>query len=143
MIGERSIILEAAHPSGQSAKYGFFGCKCFSKANELLMAQGKTAIVWNLHRETTQPRAPSPGTNGPARNIVPVTKAMIGTPMLPAQVQIPTPNATNAAYQSPRHMYNMQSPQLVSEVPIIPHTGYKSALKSNSSAIPIIPKISM
>ena len=38
-------ILKAAHPSPLSAYNGFFGCKHFSKANELL---GEEAIDWQI-----------------------------------------------------------------------------------------------
>lgn len=41
-------ILMAAHPSPFSARNGFFGCKHFSKANELLRAQGREPIDWSL-----------------------------------------------------------------------------------------------
>lgn len=41
-------ILKAAHPSPLSAYNGFFGCKHFSKANELLLKQNIEAIDWNL-----------------------------------------------------------------------------------------------
>ncbi|EOR93891.1 Uracil-DNA glycosylase, family 1 [Arcticibacter svalbardensis MN12-7] len=41
-------ILTAAHPSPYSAYNGFFGCKHFSKANELLEAQGLTKIDWQI-----------------------------------------------------------------------------------------------
>ncbi|NCI46453.1 uracil-DNA glycosylase [Sediminibacterium soli] len=40
-------VLKAAHPSPFSADKGFFGCKHFSKTNELLRAQGLEAIDWN------------------------------------------------------------------------------------------------
>jgi uracil-DNA glycosylase len=40
-------ILKAAHPSPLSAYNGFFGCKHFSKTNQLLALQGKEAIDWN------------------------------------------------------------------------------------------------
>ncbi len=43
----RHRILKAAHPSPFSADKGFFGCKHFSKTNELLMQQGLDAINWN------------------------------------------------------------------------------------------------
>ena len=39
-------ILKAAHPSPLSAYNGFFGCKHFSKTNEILLSQGETAIEW-------------------------------------------------------------------------------------------------
>ena len=39
-------ILTAVHPSPLSAYRGFFGCKHFSKTNELLIKQGKSPIIW-------------------------------------------------------------------------------------------------
>lgn len=39
-------ILMAAHPSPLSAYRGFFGCKHFSKTNEILQAEGLTPINW-------------------------------------------------------------------------------------------------
>jgi len=39
-------VLEAAHPSGLSASRGFFGCRHFSKTNELLRGQGHLPIDW-------------------------------------------------------------------------------------------------
>ena len=39
-------ILKAPHPSPYSASYGFFGCRHFSKINELLRLQGLTEINW-------------------------------------------------------------------------------------------------
>lgn len=41
-------ILAAAHPSPLSAHNGFFGCKHFSKANELLAKQGSVPINWQV-----------------------------------------------------------------------------------------------
>lgn len=41
-------ILKAAHPSPFSADKGFYGCRHFSKANELLMKQGKEPVNWQL-----------------------------------------------------------------------------------------------
>ena len=41
----RHLVLEAAHPS-PLARGAFFGCRHFSKANEYLVSQGKTPIVW-------------------------------------------------------------------------------------------------
>lgn len=40
-------IVTAPHPSPLSAHRGFFGSKCFSKANELLRGQGSSEIDWN------------------------------------------------------------------------------------------------
>lgn len=41
-------ILTAAHPSPLSAHNGFFGCRHFSKVNELLISQNKDPIDWSL-----------------------------------------------------------------------------------------------
>jgi uracil-DNA glycosylase len=41
-------VLKAAHPSPLSAHNGFWGCKHFSRTNELLMAQGTQPIDWNV-----------------------------------------------------------------------------------------------
>ncbi len=41
-----NLMLKAAHPSPLSAHNGFFGCRHFSKANEYLIANGKTPIQW-------------------------------------------------------------------------------------------------
>lgn len=46
--GCKHHILKAAHPSPFSAHNGFFGCKHFSKSNELLKQQGKEPIDWSL-----------------------------------------------------------------------------------------------
>lgn len=43
----KHFILEAAHPS-PLARTGFMGCRHFSKANELLIKQGKTPVDWRL-----------------------------------------------------------------------------------------------
>lgn len=44
---ERHYVLEASHPS-PLARGAFFGCRHFSKTNELLEAQGKSPIDWRL-----------------------------------------------------------------------------------------------
>uniref|UniRef100_A0A8C2YYE5 Uracil-DNA glycosylase n=1 Tax=Cyclopterus lumpus TaxID=8103 RepID=A0A8C2YYE5_CYCLU len=43
---KRHHILQAVHPSPLSCHRGFFGCKHFSKANELLKKSGKSPINW-------------------------------------------------------------------------------------------------
>lgn len=45
---KKHFILETVHPSPLSAYNGFFGCKHFSKTNEILIQQGKTPINWQL-----------------------------------------------------------------------------------------------
>jgi len=42
----RHHLLTAAHPSPFSAYRGFFGCRHFSKANEILISLGKQPIDW-------------------------------------------------------------------------------------------------
>jgi len=41
-------LLKAAHPSPLSAHNGFFGCRHFSKTNEILLAEGQTDIDWQI-----------------------------------------------------------------------------------------------
>tara|TARA_S200000501_G_scaffold376702_2_gene432477 strand:+ start:4834 stop:5517 length:684 start_codon:yes stop_codon:yes gene_type:complete len=45
---EKHCVLSSAHPSPLSAHRGFFGNQHFSKANEYLVANHKTAINWSL-----------------------------------------------------------------------------------------------
>ena len=44
----KHFILTAAHPSPFSADRGFFGCKHFSRTNEILEREGQTPIDWKL-----------------------------------------------------------------------------------------------
>lgn len=44
----KHYVLKAAHPSPFSAEKGFFGCKHFSRTNELLIKQGLEPIDWKL-----------------------------------------------------------------------------------------------
>lgn len=44
----KHFVLKAAHPSPLSANNGFFGCRHFSKANELLIKQHKIPIDWKI-----------------------------------------------------------------------------------------------
>jgi uracil-DNA glycosylase len=44
----RHHILKAAHPSPFSVHSGFFGCRHFSKTNEILQQQGKESVDWSL-----------------------------------------------------------------------------------------------
>ncbi len=43
---DKHLVLEAAHPSPLSAYNGFFGCRHFSKCNNYLVENSKTAIEW-------------------------------------------------------------------------------------------------
>lgn len=44
----KHYILKATHPSPYSADYGFFGCKHFSKTNDILSRHGLPAIDWSI-----------------------------------------------------------------------------------------------
>jgi uracil-DNA glycosylase len=46
---QKHYILKAAHPSPFSAYNGFFGCKHFSKSNEILKRHGLPEIDWKLN----------------------------------------------------------------------------------------------
>ncbi len=45
---DRHYILESTHPSPFSANKWFFGCRHFSKTNEILRSQGKEEINWKI-----------------------------------------------------------------------------------------------
>ncbi|MEO9021330.1 MAG: uracil-DNA glycosylase [Ginsengibacter sp.] len=42
----KHFVLKAAHPSPFSADHGFFGCRHFSKTNQILINQQKSPIDW-------------------------------------------------------------------------------------------------
>jgi uracil-DNA glycosylase len=44
----RHHVLTAAHPSPLAASRGFFGCRHFSKTNDLLERGGKLPIRWGV-----------------------------------------------------------------------------------------------
>jgi uracil-DNA glycosylase len=44
----KHYVLKAPHPSPFSAASGFFGCRHFSKANEILKQQGKETVDWKI-----------------------------------------------------------------------------------------------
>jgi uracil-DNA glycosylase len=47
LLGDIPVVA-SAHPSPMSADRGFFGSKPFSRANDLLVAQGGSAVDWSL-----------------------------------------------------------------------------------------------
>ena len=49
----KHFVLKAAHPSPFSADKGFFGCRHFSKTNELLAKQGLEPINWIVEDSIT------------------------------------------------------------------------------------------
>lgn len=48
ITNEHHYILEAPHPSPLSARKGFFGCKHFSKSNDILKNLDKKVIDWQI-----------------------------------------------------------------------------------------------
>jgi uracil-DNA glycosylase len=46
----RHYILKAAHPSPYSAYNGFFGCRHFSRTNEILNKHGLSEIDWSIQQ---------------------------------------------------------------------------------------------
>jgi uracil-DNA glycosylase len=44
----KHFVLTAPHPSPLSVTRGFYGCKHFSKTNEILLSQGKSEIDWSI-----------------------------------------------------------------------------------------------
>lgn len=47
LLGDTPTVV-SVHPSPLSARKGFFGSKPFSRANELLLAQGAQPVAWEL-----------------------------------------------------------------------------------------------
>ena len=45
---QKHLVLAGPHPSPLSAYRGFFGCQHFSKANQWLVAQNRSAINWQI-----------------------------------------------------------------------------------------------
>ena len=45
---KKHYVLKAVHPSPLSVYRGFFGCRHFSKTNELLVMNGKEPVDWRL-----------------------------------------------------------------------------------------------
>lgn len=45
---KKHTVLKAAHPSPLSAYSGFFGCRHFSKTNDILNKEGKAPIDWQI-----------------------------------------------------------------------------------------------
>ena len=48
ITGSQHFVLSAAHPSPFSAARGFFGCRHFSKVNEILKRLGKEPVNWQI-----------------------------------------------------------------------------------------------
>jgi uracil-DNA glycosylase len=48
--GSRHFVLKAPHPSPFSASSGFFGCRHFSRTNELLIQQSRIPVDWHIYQ---------------------------------------------------------------------------------------------
>jgi hypothetical protein len=87
--------IESAHPSPLSASRGFFGSRPFSRANELLVAQGGAPVVWafpDCGRSARMPlRCASAVPASSARNLARVAwrHARGGIPGAPRAAQAP------------------------------------------------------
>lgn len=119
MLGERSVILEAAHPSGFSANKGFFGCDHFNKANNHLVRQGKYAITWRIStREELYSNTitvPSPVVNiAPEPILIPVNPVVLPSIITKKQHnEISLPLIVTGT-KTPK------SPSLLSNLPLLP-----------------------
>jgi len=130
MLGERSIILEAAHPSGLSAKRGFFGCNHFNMANEALIRQGKIGINWKIS-SLSELNAPVNSNNSSLITHMehrPIL-APVNTELLPSIIPVVTvPHGNSKTKES-------QSGYISGPLPIIPN------IKPISSSTPQLPAI--
>lgn len=132
MLGERSIILEAAHPSGLSASRGFFGCNHFNETNKHLIRLGKTAINWKISTlaELTNPTANAPPviTNSVQRTFVPIdTNNMLSYSHEPNRS--PSTNLTKITSVSP----------LIPQIPFMPQ--HLNDDKDKRRVLPMIPNV--
>jgi len=139
MLGEHSIVLEAAHPSGLSARRGFFGCNHFNLANEALIRQGKVGINWSISSsEVLQGSGTSIGT--PIVHHTANVHQPIFAPITPMSAMISAAPAPTISYpivmginpaksQSPK--YNQ-----VSLLPTIPNTKPLLSVGNNSNVLP-------
>ncbi len=48
VTGRHHVVIESAHPSPLSAHNGFFASRPFSRANDALIAAGRTPIAWQI-----------------------------------------------------------------------------------------------
>ena len=48
ITNKNHFVIESAHPSPFSARYGFFGSKPFSRTNKILIENGQKPIDWKV-----------------------------------------------------------------------------------------------
>lgn len=152
MLGERSIVLEAAHPSGLSARRGFFGCNHFNQVNHYLILQGKVGINWKISplANLLHPDTQSTHTETHQRklNLAPVDPNLLITavsnkPTTAPQVN-PSPKIPYVEQRKPVIPIILDIPNVKPKTPNIEkETPIVETKKSptNKSIIPTIPKI--
>ena len=130
MLGDRSIIFEAAHPSGLSARRGFFGCDHFNMVNDALIRQGKVGINWRISSlgELNAPVSSrmSSSTSFNQHNFTPVNVTM-----LPSIVSKSCNPDISSCQTTPPTRHRKQDTPSQPLLPIIPHTKQQS-----SSSVP-------
>jgi uracil-DNA glycosylase len=167
MLGEKSVIFEAAHPSGLSAKKGFFKCNHFNLINDALIQQGKESINWHLRTSVTirNPTITEATPQlGPQRNLVPVNMTMsypaipttlerapsppqkyptiLGMPLLETSNNSPMllPHIPNIKKMEPNTIVELKNGIITSTNPNSPTFNNKTKAPS-PPIIPIIPNI--
>jgi uracil-DNA glycosylase len=144
MIGERSIILEAAHPSGLSARKGFFGCNHFNLCNDALMRQRKPPIDWRITNDTKAITTPmNVHRHADTSSFVPVSIEHISNLMM-SKSSVPEPkpliftgsSATVGTTQVPMVPSPMikWGPQLTFPVPTVPIMPLMPSMEGSTTA---------
>ena len=153
MLGERSVVLEAAHPSGFSARRGFFGCNHFNEVNRILLQQGKVGINWRITPRNGQPLPAAPPMAQPAAvprsNLVPVSMNNLQTLLPPAiPAGIPGPRVPGPTLSLPIVPNVLQTntkeplqPQDIPTEPVIRKTNTTVPDHTIAPGVPIIPKV--
>ncbi len=149
MLGDKSIILKAAHPSGYSASRGFFGCNHFNLANDHLIKQGKPAINWKISsleelRGNLNTVNPIPISNNKTL-LTPINSQLIPTTTqssnLPVLLGNTKPSANVMMVQSNLHKLNTVPLVDVNPIPKPSPVIEKEPEPEPKKEAPIIPKI--
>lgn len=139
MLGDRSVIFETSHPSGLSAKRGFFGSNHFNRVNVELVKQGKSPICWSLDPMTPQIR------QLPMNDLY-TSEQVDNRKQLPLLQQMSLPDiSTNMSVPNNFAPNNFGSNMPVMPntfVPAIPIINYSTNIKPTSSYIHQLPMIS-
>lgn len=132
-LTNESCILRAGHPSGYS-RHLFLGCDHFNKINEMLIAQGREAIVWQIPFRSIIRSLPVqktfgvtpvlPKKEGAVPLAVPVPKnVMASSPSAKKEVAIPAPSATPAPEEvevKKEALESVTTPEIEIEKNVIP-----------------------